>query len=55
MAESKRIDWRELCAAAVQEQDSGKLTRLVDEIIRTIDQKRARSQTLSTPDERSAS
>jgi hypothetical protein len=55
MAESKRKDWRELCAAAVKEQDNAKLTRLVDEIIEAIDQTVARSQTLSATNGQQAS
>jgi len=38
MAESKSTDWRELCAAATQEQDAAKLTCLVNQIIEAFDQ-----------------
>jgi hypothetical protein len=38
MAESKSTDWRKLCAAAAQEQDAAKLTRLVNQLIRAIDE-----------------
>ncbi len=55
MAESELKDWRELCAAAVKEQDTAKLTRLVDEIIEAIDETVARSQTLSATKEQQAS
>ena len=39
MAESNRIDWRELCAAAATEPDSQKLAHLVDQIIRALDER----------------
>ena len=39
MAEGKRIDWRELCAAAAKEPDSEKLADLVDEIIKALDER----------------
>lgn len=42
MAESKDADWRELCAAAAQEQDATKLTALVNRLIRAIDETKAR-------------
>lgn len=54
MAESKGSDWRELCAAAIKEQDAAKLTSLVDQIIEAIDQSFAHSHTLSASTERSA-
>ncbi len=55
MAESIRNDWRELCAAAIKEQDGAKLVRIVDQIIEAIDQTVARSHTLSASPERRAS
>ncbi len=60
MAESirddwRRNDWRELCAAAIKEQDGAKLVRIVDQIIEAIDQTVARSHTLSASPERSPS
>jgi hypothetical protein len=42
MAESNRIDWRELCAAAVKEPDSEKLADLVDQIIKALDERALR-------------
>jgi hypothetical protein len=33
-------DWRELCAAAATEHDSTKLARLVDQIIKALDERR---------------
>lgn len=38
MAESKSTDWRQLCAAAAREQDAVKLTSLVNQLIRAIDE-----------------
>ncbi len=38
MAETNSTDWRELCAAAVQEADAAKLTCLVNQIIEAFDQ-----------------
>lgn len=38
MAESKSIDWRELCAAAAREQDAAKLTCLVNQLIQSLDE-----------------
>jgi hypothetical protein len=52
MAESKNNDWRELCAAAVKEQDAAKLTCLVNQIIEAIDQTLTRSPTLNASTER---
>ena len=40
MAESNKGDWRELCAAAATEHDSTKLARLVDQIIKALDERR---------------
>jgi len=40
MAESNRIDWRELCAAAATELDSEKLADLVGQIIKALDKRR---------------
>lgn len=37
MAESKSSDWRELCAAAIKEQDAQKVFLLVDQIIEAVD------------------
>jgi len=37
MTESERPDWRDLCAAAANEQDAAKLTSLVDQIIEAFD------------------
>jgi hypothetical protein len=37
MAESKREDWRELCAAAAREPDSEKLFALVNQILESFD------------------
>ena len=38
MTESKSADWRELCAAAVNEHDATKLTCLVNQIIQAFDE-----------------
>jgi hypothetical protein len=38
MAEDKGTDWRELCAAAAREEDTEKLTCLVNQIIEAFDQ-----------------
>ena len=38
MPESKTSDWRELCAAAVKEQDAERVISLVDQIIAALDQ-----------------
>ena len=38
MNESKRADWRELCAAAADEHDATKLTCLVNQIIEAFDE-----------------
>ncbi len=43
MAESSQRDWRDLCAAASAEPNSKKLADLVDEIIRALDERSARS------------
>lgn len=37
MADSNREDWRELCAAAVNEPDSDKLFSLVNQILEAFD------------------
>jgi hypothetical protein len=37
MAESNRVDWRELCAAAAKEPDSEKLFSLVNQILKAFD------------------
>jgi putative NADH-flavin reductase len=44
MPESKTSDWRELCAAAVKEQDAERLISLVDQIIAALDQAHLPSQ-----------
>jgi len=53
MAESRSNDWRELCAAAAEEQDAAKLTCLVNQIIKAIDQTlpHSRARNVSTGDE----
>ncbi len=38
MAEGRSSDWRELCAAAADEQDAAKLTCLVNQIIAAFDE-----------------
>jgi hypothetical protein len=43
MAEQKRKDWRELCAAAAEEHDPEKLANLVEQIIQAIDERNASS------------
>jgi hypothetical protein len=43
MAERQRKDWRELCAAAAEEPDPGKLVSLVRQIIQAIDRRGQRS------------
>lgn len=37
MTNSKSNDWRELCAAAIKEQDAQKVILLVDQIIEAVD------------------
>lgn len=44
MPESKTSDWRELCAAAVKEQDAERVISLVDQIIAALDQSHPQSQ-----------
>jgi hypothetical protein len=41
-AEGKSSDWRQLCAAAATEQDSAKLTSLVNQIIKALDERNPR-------------
>ena len=38
MAESKKRDWRELCAAVAKEPDSEKVVSLVHQILRALDE-----------------
>ena len=49
MAESKSSDWRQLCAAAAREQDAAKLTCLVNQLIRALDETVARSHATNVP------
>jgi hypothetical protein len=46
MANGESTDWRDLCAAAAKEEDSAKLTSLVNQIIKAFDER--------TPAERTA-
>jgi hypothetical protein len=41
-AKSSSSDWRELCVAAATEQDSTKLTNLVDQLIKALDERTPR-------------
>jgi hypothetical protein len=41
-AEGTMNDWRQLCAAAATEQDSAKLTSLVNQIIKALDDQNPR-------------
>jgi hypothetical protein len=43
MSESKRDDWRELCAAAAKEPDSDKLVSLVNQILDVLDERQKQS------------
>lgn len=44
MSEKLLNDWRELCAAASVEEDSHRLSGLVDQIIKRLDQGRLQSE-----------
>ena len=46
--EEEAHSWRELCAAAAVEEDSAKLSGLVDQIIKTLDQDRVQSRPVPT-------
>jgi len=43
----KNMDWRQLCAAAAVEQDSGKLTVLVDQLIQALDDRNPHLATIA--------
>jgi len=55
MAEGKSVesnanDWRQLCAAAAKEQDGTKLTSLVNQIIKALDESNPRFRRTATID-----
>jgi hypothetical protein len=51
MAGRKQRDWRELCAAVVNETDSDKLDALVPELIRALDEgEKSWRQSICWPD-----
>ena len=50
MAESKRKDWRELCAAAAKEFDPEKLAFLVHQIIQELDESKRTTLARSAAD-----
>ena len=45
MAESKNNHWRELCAAAAKEEDPKKLSLLVRQIVKALDERTPHSDT----------
>jgi hypothetical protein len=49
MSESKKKDWRELCASVASERDPKKLGLLVEELIRALDERQSKLRVTHQP------